>query len=127
MVTFQVMDIHPSYIMLLGRPWIHAARAVTSSLHQCLKYIMNGMLVTVKAEETISMIKNVVVPFIEAEDCKDEYSHAFEIVNTDWVPENTMLRMTRISEAARMPLNVFCRAGFHFSITLSPKIQKGLI
>ena len=121
------MDIHPSYIMLLGRPWIHAARAVTSSLHQCLKYIMNEMLVTVKAEETIYMIKNVVVPFIEAEDCKDEYSHAFEIVNTDWVPENTMLRMTRISEAARMPLNVFWSAGFHFSITLSPKIQKGLI
>jgi hypothetical protein len=31
--TLQVMDIHPSYSILLGRPWIHAARAVTSSLH----------------------------------------------------------------------------------------------
>jgi hypothetical protein len=101
LVTFQVMDIHPSYSMLLGRPWIHATGAVTSSLHQCLKYIMNGMLVTVKAKETISMIKNVVVPFIEAEDCNDEYSHAFEIVNIDWVPENTVIRMPRISGAAR--------------------------
>jgi hypothetical protein len=45
--------------MLLGRLWIHAAGAVTSSLHQCLKYIMNGMLVIVKAEETVYMIKNV--------------------------------------------------------------------
>ncbi|XP_073261648.1 uncharacterized protein [Populus alba] len=80
LITFQVMDIHPSYSMLLGRPWIHAAGAVTSSLHQCLKYIMNGMLVTVKAEETISMIKNVAIPFIEAEDCKDDNIHAFEIV-----------------------------------------------
>ena len=70
LVTLQVMDIHPSYSMLLGRPWIHAAGAVASSLHQCLKYIMNGMLVTVKAEETVSMIKNVAVPFIEADDCK---------------------------------------------------------
>ncbi|KAJ6974614.1 hypothetical protein NC653_030665 [Populus alba x Populus x berolinensis] len=102
LVTLQVMDIHPSYSMLLGRPWIHAAGAVASSLHQCLKYIMNGMLVTVKAEEAISMIKNVVVPFIEAEDCKDGNIHAFEIVNTDWVPENTVLRRLRISEAARM-------------------------
>eukprot|EP00258_Populus_trichocarpa_P030959 XP_024446978.1 uncharacterized protein LOC112325244 [Populus trichocarpa] len=83
LVTLQVMDIHPSYSMLLGRPWIHAAGAVASSLHQCLKYIMNGMLVTVKAEETISMIKNVVVPFIEADDCKGNNIHAFEIVNTD--------------------------------------------
>jgi len=102
LVTLQVMDIHPSYSMLLGRPWIHAAGAVASSLHQCLKYVMNGMLVTVKAEETVSMIKNVVVPFIEADDCKDNNIHAFEIVNTDWVPENTVLRRPRISEAARM-------------------------
>ena len=65
LVTLQVMDIHPSYSMLLGRPWIHTARAMASSLHQCLKYIANGMLIIVKAEETISMIKNVVVPFIK--------------------------------------------------------------
>jgi uncharacterized membrane protein len=37
LVTLQVMDIHPSYSMLLGRPWIHSAGVVTSSLHQCLK------------------------------------------------------------------------------------------
>jgi hypothetical protein len=96
LVTLQVMDIHPSYSMLLGRPWIHAAGAVASSLHQYMKYIMNGMLVTVKAEETVSMIKNGVVPFIEADDCKDNNIHAFEIVNIDWVPENTVLRRLRI-------------------------------
>ena len=28
LTTFQVMDIHPSYSMLLGRPWIHIARAI---------------------------------------------------------------------------------------------------
>ena len=107
LVTFQVMDIHPSYSMLLGRPWINAAGVVTSSLHQCLKYIMNGMLVTVKAEEIVSMLKYVFVPFIEAEDCNDEYNHAFEIVNTDWVPENTVIRLPRISEAARMAAQCF--------------------
>jgi hypothetical protein len=69
--------------MLLGRPWIHSARAVASSLHQCLKYIANGVQVTFKAEETISMVTNVVVPFIEAEDCRDGNLHAFEVVNTE--------------------------------------------
>jgi hypothetical protein len=81
--------------MLLGRP-IHVAGAVTSSLHQCLKYIMNGMLVTIKVEEVVSMVKNMVIPFIEAEDCKDENLHAFEIVNTEWVPKSTVLKKPRI-------------------------------
>jgi len=96
------MDIHPSYSMLLGRPWIHTAGAVTSSLHQCLTYIMNGILVTVKAEEIVSMIKNMAIPFIETEDCKDENIYAFEILNTDWVPENMMLKSPRILEATRI-------------------------
>ncbi|XP_057986690.1 uncharacterized protein LOC131171236 [Hevea brasiliensis] len=32
-VTFQVMDIEPAYTMFLGRPWIHSANAVPSTLH----------------------------------------------------------------------------------------------
>jgi len=32
-VTFQVMDIPASYSCLLGRPWIHEARAITCTLH----------------------------------------------------------------------------------------------
>jgi hypothetical protein len=114
LVALQVMDIHPFYCMLLGRPWIHAAGAVTSSLHQCLKYIMNKMLVSVKAEETVSMVKNVAIPFIEMKDCKDENLHAFEIVNTEWVPESTVLRKPRISEAARMAAKCFLERGIPF-------------
>ncbi|XP_058775253.1 uncharacterized protein LOC131649509 [Vicia villosa] len=48
---FYVMDIHPAYSCLLGRPWIHGARAVTSTLHQKLKYPANGKIVTVHGEE----------------------------------------------------------------------------
>ena len=114
LITLQVMDIHPSYSMLLGRPWIHAAGAVTSSLHQCLKYIINGTLVKVKAEETLSMIRNVSVPYIEAEDCKDGNLHAFEVVNTEWVPENTVLRRPMISDTARMIAKCFLKHGLPF-------------
>ena len=89
------MDIHSFYSIFLGRPWIHITGAITSSLHQCLKYIING-LVTVKAEETISMIRNVTIPFIEAGDCKDGNIQAFEIINTNWVPKNTLLREPKI-------------------------------
>ena len=45
--TFYVMDIRPSYSCLLGRPWIHNAGAVTSSLHQMLKYPVKGKIITV--------------------------------------------------------------------------------
>ncbi|XP_050875287.1 uncharacterized protein LOC127078916 [Lathyrus oleraceus] len=34
LITFQIMDINLAYSFLLGRPWIHAAKAVTSTLHQ---------------------------------------------------------------------------------------------
>ena len=48
---FYVMDIRPSYSCLLGRPWIHRAEAVTSTLHQMLKYPLQGEIVTVRGEE----------------------------------------------------------------------------
>ena len=49
--TFYVMDIRPSYSCLLGRPWIHEVGAVTSTLHQMLKYPVKGKIVTVRGEE----------------------------------------------------------------------------
>ena len=48
---FYVMDIRPSYSCLLGRPWIHHVGAVTSTLHQKLKYPVRGKIVTVHGEE----------------------------------------------------------------------------
>jgi hypothetical protein len=70
---------------------------------------MNGMLTTVKAKETVSMIKNVAIPFIEVEDCRDGNIHAFEIVNTEWVPEGAVLRKPRILEAAKMVARCFLK------------------
>ena len=52
-VTFQVMDIHPSYNCLLGRPWIHQAGAVTSTLHQKLKFVKNDKLAVVGGEKAL--------------------------------------------------------------------------
>ena len=49
--TFYVMDILPSYSCVLGRPWIHNAGAVTSTLHQMLKYPTEGKIITVHGEE----------------------------------------------------------------------------
>ncbi|XP_070002162.1 uncharacterized protein [Nicotiana sylvestris] len=40
-VYFQVIDVPTSYNMLFGRPWIHAAGAVVSTLHQAVKFEWN--------------------------------------------------------------------------------------
>ncbi|GKV24308.1 hypothetical protein SLEP1_g33935 [Rubroshorea leprosula] len=50
-VDFFVMDISPTFNKLLGRPWIHIAEALPSTLHQKVKYIVNGLLVIVNGEE----------------------------------------------------------------------------
>jgi len=91
-----IMDIDPSYNMLLWRSWIQTTGVVTSSLLQCLKYIINGTLVTIRAKETLAMIQNVVVTYIEAKESKDENLHTFEIVNIYWVLENSVLRKLAI-------------------------------
>lgn len=48
--TFFVMDIFLAYSCLLGRPWIHSAGTVTSTLHQKLKFIVNGKMITIDGE-----------------------------------------------------------------------------
>lgn len=50
-IPFQVMDIHSTYNMLLGRPWIHTAGAVPSSLHQRVEFVKDGKIVIVDAKE----------------------------------------------------------------------------
>ncbi|XP_038996868.1 uncharacterized protein LOC120121584, partial [Hibiscus syriacus] len=67
-VDFVVMDIHPSYSCLLGRPWIHMAGAVPSSLHQKLRFIVDGTLVTIKAEEDECELNSELVRMMEQED-----------------------------------------------------------
>jgi hypothetical protein len=56
----------------------------------------------------------VVVPFIEAKDCKNRNIYAFKIVDTDWVPENIMLRRPKISKVERMTAYSFLEHGIPF-------------
>ncbi|KAI5430105.1 hypothetical protein KIW84_034613 [Lathyrus oleraceus] len=67
-ITFQVMDIHPSYRCLLGRPWIHEAGAVTSTLHQKLKFVKNKKLVVVGGEKALLVSHLSCFSYIDAED-----------------------------------------------------------
>lgn len=83
-VLFQVMDIKPIYSMLLGRPWIHKAGAVPSTVHQCLKYIEEGSVITIRGEEEVILSKPVFVPYVEnVDEDKDTSLHNFELVEPE--------------------------------------------
>ena len=46
-ILFQVLRIPTSFNLLFGRTWIHRARAIPYSLHQKMKFIHDGQVVTV--------------------------------------------------------------------------------
>ena len=46
-ILFQVLSIQSSFNLLLGRPWIHEAGAIPSSLHQKVKFIHEGRIITI--------------------------------------------------------------------------------
>ena len=46
---FQVLRILTSFNILLGRPWIHRARIIPFSLHQKVKFIHKGRVITVQS------------------------------------------------------------------------------
>ncbi|XP_017604365.1 uncharacterized protein LOC108451145 [Gossypium arboreum] len=81
-VDFFVMDIKPSYNCLLGRPWIHSVGVVPSSLHQKLKLVTEGPLITINAEEDIIASVTSNEPYIENDDEVIECSfRSLEFVN----------------------------------------------
>ncbi|XP_070002366.1 uncharacterized protein [Nicotiana sylvestris] len=65
-----VLDVVVSYNMLLGRPWIHVARAVPSTLHQMVKFEWDRREIVVHGEDNLYVPSDAIVPFIEFEDEK---------------------------------------------------------
>ncbi|XP_061983063.1 uncharacterized protein LOC133702756 [Populus nigra] len=104
-------ESHMKPSTMMARAYDGSPRPIIGTLEVELYVGPQMFLVTF---QTVSMMKNVAIPFIEAEDRKDNNIHAFEIVNTDWVPENTILRRPRISEAARMEAQCFLERGIPF-------------
>ncbi|RVW92641.1 hypothetical protein CK203_041590 [Vitis vinifera] len=52
-IVFQVLRIQSSFNLLLGRPWIHEAGAIPSSLHQEVKFIHEGRIIMIQSDRDI--------------------------------------------------------------------------
>ncbi|XP_012482863.1 uncharacterized protein LOC105797428 [Gossypium raimondii] len=102
-VDFLVMDIKPSYNCLLGKLWIHSAGAVSSSLHQKLKLVVEGRLVTINAEEDIIVAVSNEAPYVETNDESVECSfRSLEFVNATFVLEGSKIPVPKISKTTEM-------------------------
>ncbi|KAA3479622.1 hypothetical protein EPI10_020117 [Gossypium australe] len=118
-VDFLVMDIKPSYNCLLGRPWIHSAGAVPSSLHQKLKLVSEDRLVTINAEEDIIATVASDAPYLEANDEAIECSfQSLEFVNATFITEGSRIPVPNISRATKI--------GSHLMIEKGALLRKGL-
>lgn len=65
-ITFQVMDINPTYCYLIGWPWIHAAGDITFNLHQRLKFIVDDKMIVVEGDEDMFISHLSSLLYIEA-------------------------------------------------------------
>ncbi|XP_050895276.1 uncharacterized protein LOC127101883 [Lathyrus oleraceus] len=85
--TFFVMDIFLAYSCLLGHPWIHSAGEITSTLHQKLKFIVNGKMITIDGEEDVLVIQLSSFRYIEVGgEIHETLFQAFEITNVLMAP-----------------------------------------
>ncbi|XP_052482948.1 uncharacterized protein LOC128036115 [Gossypium raimondii] len=106
-VDFLVMDIKPLYNCLLGRPWIHSAGAMPSSLHQKLKLVTEGRLITIDAEEDIIASVTSDAPYLGTDDEAIECSfRSLEFINATSVIEGKRIPMPSMSRATKMGLQM---------------------
>ena len=93
---FIVMDINPSYNCLLGKPWIHMAGAVPSTLHQKVKFVVEESLITVVVEENMIATTTTIAPYLEVKEYATECSfRSFEITRaTKEEPEALMSHLS---------------------------------
>ncbi|XP_052488615.1 uncharacterized protein LOC128041902 [Gossypium raimondii] len=111
-VDFLVMDIKLSYNCLLGRPWIHSAGAVPSSLHQKVKLVSEDRLVTIDAEEDIIAMMTSDAPYVDINDEALECSfRSLEFVNAMFIAEGNRIPVPKISRTTEMGLRLMVGRG----------------
>ncbi|WKA13006.1 hypothetical protein VitviT2T_030343 [Vitis vinifera] len=67
-IVFQVLRIQSSFNLLLGRPWIHEAGAIQSSLHEKVKFIHEGHIITIQSDRDIIISSEPVLHISHSED-----------------------------------------------------------
>ena len=117
-VTFQIMDINPPYSCLLGCPWLHSVGVVPSTLHQKLKFVVEGHLVIVSGEEDILVSCPSSMPYVEAaKESLETAFQSFEVVSISSV--DSFSGQPCLSDTAVMVARVMLGNGYEPGMGLS--------
>ena len=49
-----MVDSYSSYTAIMARPWLHALRAISSTLHQKVKYPLEGLVKEILGNQSIA-------------------------------------------------------------------------
>lgn len=91
-MDFQVLNVETSYNMLLGRPWIHRAKAVILTLHQMAKFDHDRQEIIVHSEGHLSMYKDYFVSSIKEDTTDNLLIHqASEVVAVEHILEGNLI------------------------------------
>lgn len=53
-VDFIVIDAYSPYTVIVARPWLHTLGAVSSTLHQKVKYLSNGQVGEIRGDQSVA-------------------------------------------------------------------------
>ena len=59
-MEFTVLDIPVTYVFLLGRRWYHILGGVPSTVHQKVKFLLDGEVITIEVSmsKTVSTVRD---------------------------------------------------------------------
>ncbi|KAA0051074.1 putative RNA-directed DNA polymerase [Cucumis melo var. makuwa] len=96
----------------IGQPWIHSVGAVPSSLHQRLKFNVEGGQAIVFGEEDMFVTKISTLPYVEAEEAVECSYRSFEIANATIFPTECLNMDHYVSETSLMIAKTMIKSGF---------------
>ncbi|XP_019447293.1 PREDICTED: uncharacterized protein LOC109350516 [Lupinus angustifolius] len=112
-ILFHVMDINPTYSCLLGRPWIHSSGEIPSILHQKVKFIVDGRLITVSGEEDVMVSQPFDTSYVEVtEEALETSFQGLEIVDATFMIEGAPKLNIYPLDASLVVANMMIREGY---------------
>ena len=118
------MDISLSYNCLLGRPWIHVARVVPSTLHQKIMFVTERQLVRIAAEEDMITTTSLGAPYVKADEKAMECSfRSLKFMNAMYVREGLKVPVPKLSDATHAGIKQLPDKGVRVRKGLGRKLQ----
>lgn len=118
-ILFQVMDVSSNYNLLLGRPWVYMARAVSFTLHRCVKFEWGRTEVTTHGELSHPIHSVNSIPITDELDGAP--FHNLEIMQSIRAKEEGESTDAKLSKAAKMVASVMLKYGYQPKSGLRPK------